>query len=133
MAMRLPQTSSDDPRKLRELFHRTRELAGSHDVASVVVGLAGGDGDLLFPEFVTFLESALRVEDSIFRMTRDRAVAFLADVSGEGAAEIVGRLREDFAERFPATEALQLRVGFFEVPAGAHNVTAKEILPAVFP
>ena len=128
----MAQASTDDPRKLRDLFHRTRELAGSHEITSVVVGLAGGDGDLLFPEFVTFLESALRVEDSIFRMTRDRAVAFLTDVSCAGAAEIVGRLRQDFAQRFPATEALQLRVGFFEVPAGSRNVTAKEILPAVF-
>jgi hypothetical protein len=132
MATHVRPIANDDPRRLRELFGRTRDLAVGHDVATVVVGLAGEEGDILFPDFVGFVESALRVEDAIFRMTRDRAVAFLCDVDRDRAAQIMERLREDFRDRFPTATPLRVTLGYFEVGPGRRDVTAKEILPAVF-
>ncbi len=70
---------NDDPRKLREMLGKAVDLASDHALHCVVVGLAGREGDLLFPEVVDFVESALRVDDTVFRMTRDRAVMVLAD------------------------------------------------------
>ena len=61
---------NDDPRKLTRMIARVSDLAESHSVSSVVVGIAAPEGDLLFPEYLNYLESALRVEDQIFRMTR---------------------------------------------------------------
>jgi len=57
---------------------RTQSLATLHDVPSVVVGFAASEGNLLFPEFLAFLESELRVEDQIFRLT-SRARAALPE------------------------------------------------------
>ena len=68
---------------------------------SVIIGIAGPDGDLMFPELADFVESALRVEDSIFRVTRERAMLLLADVDRTRAGEILDRLLEDFRQRFP--------------------------------
>ncbi len=125
-------TSNDDPRKLREMLGKAVDLAGDHALHCVVVGLAGREGDLLFPEVVDFVESALRVDDAIFRLTRERVVLFLADVDRERAGEIVERLLQGFRERFvPAVDA-SVELGFFEISPGSTGVTVKDVLPAVF-
>ena len=89
-------SKNDDPRKLRELLGKAALLASDHSLSSVVVGIAAAEGELVFPDVVDFVESALRVDDAIFRMTRDRAVLFLADVSRSNAEAIVDRLLADF-------------------------------------
>jgi hypothetical protein len=124
--------SDSDPRRLRELFIRTGAMASRHSVPSVIVGVAGREGDLLMPELIGFVESALRVEDAIFRMTRERAVLFLADSDRSRAEQIVERLIADFQARFAAAEDLEVELGYFEVPPGAQYPCAKEVLPAVF-
>lgn len=122
-----------DPRRLRELFTRTLDLAALHAVPSVVVGLAGREGELLVPELIEYVESALRVEDAVFRLTRERAVLFLADVRIETAREIVERLLESFRERFPSAASLPVDVGYHEVEPGSPEASVKAVLPRVFP
>jgi hypothetical protein len=123
---------NDDPRKLREMLDRAATLAGDHALGSTVVGLAAPEGDLLFPELVDFVESALRVDDSIFRMTRERAVLLLADVDRDGANEIVERLCGGFRERFAQVRDPDVRFSFFEVKPDAGEVSVKLVLPALF-
>ncbi len=123
----------DDPRQIREHLMRSRHLAHTHGLPSVVVGVAGRAGDRMIPEFLSFVESALRVEDSIFRMTRDRAVLFLADVDREQADGIVRRLLDDFAGRFPSVHPAAPVMGFYQVEPGCAELSVKEVLPAVFP
>ena len=89
-------------------------------------------GDLLFPELVDFVESALRVDDTIFRMTRDRAVMVLSDVDECRAREIIDRLLNDFRERFTPVQDPELRLGFYEIPSGTTELTVKQVLPTLF-
>lgn len=126
------RSSSEDPRRLRELLERSCDLAQAHTLSFVVVGLAGRETDLEFPELVDFIESSLRVEDAIFRMTRDRSVLFLADVDRLQAERIVERLLDGFRQRFPAAGTPDVTLGYFEVRPGARNVSVREVLPAVF-
>ena len=107
-------------------------MASGHSVSSVVVGIAGLEGDLLFPEVVDFIESALRVDDAIFRMTRERAVLVLSDVDRTGAEDIVARLLGGFAEQYAAVEDPAISFGFFEITPQRCEVTVKEVLPALF-
>ncbi len=122
----------EDPRRLRELLARSCELAERHTVTSVVVGLAAREGDLLAPEVIDFIESALRVEDAIFRMTRERAVLFLTDVGRDQAERILLRIVSDFRERFPAASGPDVRFGYFEVRPDTRSVGLKDVLPSVF-
>lgn len=124
--------SSDDPRRLRLLLGRARELAVEHRVPSVIIGLAAPEGDLLFPELVRFVESALRIEDGVFRMTRERAVVVLSDANGEHAEQILERLLDEFKAQFPSAKERPIAVGFFEVPPGTQELLAKDVLPALF-
>jgi hypothetical protein len=130
--MPIGRPGNDDPRRLRELLGRAARLASSHDVGSVVVGVAGRDGDVLFPEVVDFIESALRVDDAIFRMTRERAVLMLVDVDRSEAEEIVGRLLGGFRERFAVACDPDLSLAYFEVRPGTAELTVKQVLPALF-
>jgi hypothetical protein len=123
----------EDPRRIREHLMRSCDLATTHGLPSVVVGLAGGAGDRMTPEFLTFVESALRVEDNIFRMTRDRAVLFLADVDREKANEILERLLVEFEGRFPSARPPTPSLGFYDVAPGCRELAVKDVLPAVFP
>jgi hypothetical protein len=123
----------DDPLRIREHLLRSRELANNHGLPSVVVGLAGSEGDRMAPDLLGYVESALRVEDAIFRMTRERAVLFLADVDREQARGIVERLLSEFAAKFPTAAQPALRMGFFQVEPGCAELAVKEVLPAVFP
>jgi len=124
--------SNDDPRKLREILDKAAGLATDHSLHSVVVGLAAEEGDLLFPELVDYVESALRMDDAIFRMTRERAVLLLADVAQEGAQEIIGRLCSGFNDRFARLREPAVRFSFFEVKPNDGEVSVKRVLPALF-
>jgi len=132
VAMPLSPTRNDDPRKLRDLLQRVASLAGEHRLTSVVVGMSGLESDLLFPEVVDFVGSALRVDDSIFRMTRNRAVFFLADADEMQASEIMQRVLSGFHERFATTQKSLVSLTYFEVTPEANDVTVKQVLPALF-
>lgn len=123
----------EDPRRLRVMLDRALELAAEHGLRSVAVGLAGREGDLLLPELLDYIQSALRIEDSIYRITRERAVLFLADVSRSQVESILTRLRGELAERFPTTKAPELSIACFEIEPGAEPPTLKDVLPAIFP
>jgi hypothetical protein len=133
MASRTDVSGKTDPRRLRELMDRLVVMAEAHDVPSVVVGLAGQDGDPLIPEFMDYVESALRMEDAIFRMTRERSVLFLADVDAERAEGIVSRLVESFAERFPAAKSPAVELGFCEITPTGRPPALRDALLQVFP
>jgi GGDEF domain-containing protein len=122
----------DDPRRLRDLLARAHGLAREHELTSVLVGLAGFEGDPVFAEVVDFVESALRVDDSVFRMTRERVVLLLTDVDEVGARRVVGRILDDFREHFPAPADPAIALGFFQVSAGRGEPTAKDVLPRLF-
>jgi hypothetical protein len=123
---------NDDPRKLRDLLGKATSLASDHSLHSVVVGIAAPEGDLVFPELVDFVESALRVDDAVFRMTRDRAVLFLADVDRVRAEEIVDRLLAEFRAQLSLARLPELALGFYDVPPGTRALSVKEVLPEVF-
>ena len=123
---------ADDPLRLRELLGRATGLACAHRLPCVVVGVAGREGDLLFPEIVDFLASALRMDDAILRLTRERVVVMLTDVDRAGAEQIVRRILQDFCERFATLDEPRLRLGYFEVQPGTPHLTVKQVLPAVF-
>ncbi len=44
----ISQARSDDPRRLRDLMGKVSSLAREHQLTSVVVGMAGVEGHLLF-------------------------------------------------------------------------------------
>lgn len=121
----------DDPRRLRELLDRCIALAAEHQVPSVVVGMAGDEGDSVFPELVDYVASALRMEDSIFRLTRERAVLFLTDVNRVQVESILERLRADFCDRFGSLRTPRVALGTYEIAPG-EQLALKEVLPAVF-
>lgn len=123
---------NDDPRKLSQMIARVTELAEAHAVCSVVVGVAAEEGDLLFPDYLAYLESALRVEDQIFRMTRERAVLYLADVDATRAAEVLVRIFSQFCDEFPTAEAPEFAQRMLEVKPGTGPLSVKEVLTAVF-
>ena len=123
---------NDDPRKLSQMIARVSELADSHFVRTVVVGVAAEEGDLLFPEYVAYLESALRVEDQIFRMTRERALLYLSDVDAIRAAEVLVRLFGEFCDEFPTTEAPEFEQRMLEITPGLGPLSVKNVLTTVF-
>jgi hypothetical protein len=123
---------SDDPLRLREVLARTATLASEHRVPSVIVGFSSGEGDRLFPDFVAFVESELRVEDSVFRLTRDRALLFLTDIELDQARAVVERLMAGFRREFPMAESPAIRLRYFAVPRGTLDLTVKQVLPAIF-
>jgi hypothetical protein len=128
-----PSASYDkgDPRHLRALFDRASQLSREHRLPSVFVGVAGPEGDLLVRDFLDFVEAELRVEDLVFRLLRERAVLWLADLDLAGANGVLTRLHDDFAARFPTTVGLRLELGFHRVEPGSVP-TAKEVLPLLF-
>ena len=132
VAMPLNEPQNDDPRRLRALLDKVVNLAGDHDLKSVLVGMSGPDGDLIFPEVVDFVASALRIDDAIFRMTRNRAVLFLADADRERAEEIMLRVIGAFGEQFATLERPAVEISYFEVAPGMQDLTLKNILPRLF-
>jgi len=131
-AMTLNRSQNDDPRKLRELIHKAASYASEYDVTSVMVGISGTEGDLLFPEMVDFVGSALRVDDGIFRMTRERAVFLLADANRERAEEIMERVMVDFRESFTPSQEQRISFGYFEVTPQMPDLAVRDVLPVLF-
>lgn len=123
----------DDPRRLREILDRALTLAQRHSLTSALVGLAGSEDDPIFPELVAYVESGLRIDDSVFRMTGERVVLLLADVNESGAESIVMRLIAEFSERFPAADELQFEVNYLQVAPDSLELTLKQVLPRLFP
>ena len=132
--MTTPQSSfeANDPRRMRGHLLKLRDLAWEHSITSVVVGMGGFESDPLFPEIVDFVESALRVDDALMRLTRERTVLFLADADQPRAEAIMGRILVDFRERFPAVAEPAVSLGYFEVTPELQDVSVKKVLPAVF-
>ena len=128
----MTRDQNDDPRKLSAMIARVTELADSHAVCSVMVGVAAKEGDLLFPDYIAYLESALRVEDQIFRMTRERAVLHLSDVDATAAAEVLVRIFSEFCDEFPTSEAPEFAQRMLEIRPGVGPLTVKEVLTSVF-
>jgi hypothetical protein len=128
----LDRNRNDDLRLLRALLGRAHDLASRHALHSVVVGLAGFEGDPDYPEIVDYVVSALRVDDGVYRMTRERTLLLLTDVDAARAREIIERVLEDYRERFPSTADPALSVGYYEVAPGSDDVTVKQVLPTVF-
>ncbi len=114
------------------MIGRAVGLATEHDVPSVVVGMAGPEGDRLFPEIVDFVQSALRIDDAILRITRERAVLFLTDADRKRAEKIMGRVLADFSERFATSSQPAVHFGYFEVRPGVPHLTVKDVLPELF-
>ena len=125
--------TNDDPRKLSALITRVSDLAVAHSIRSVVVGMTAEEGDRAFPEYVGFLQSALRVEDGIFRMTRERAVLHLADVNADRAEEVLERLTGDFCEEFPSMCRPAYQMNIFEVTPECGRLRVKDVLTRIFP
>ena len=123
---------NDDPRKLRDMLGRAAALANDHSLKSVVIGITASESDLVFPQVVDFVESALRVEDAVFRMTRDRAVVFLADVDAARARQIFDRVAADFAAQVALAEAPERKLRFYEVTPGTQELAVKDVLPELF-
>lgn len=132
VAMPFDRPRNDDPRKLRELLDKVRNLADAHQLKSVVVGMSSAEGDLLFPDIVDFVGSALRVDDAIFRMTRSRAVFFIADADRERAEDIMQRVLKDFGAQLARSVEPAIALAYFEVSPGVTEVTLKDVLPALF-
>ena len=129
----LSHATMDDPRRLREILDRALELASRHGLSSVLVGMAGSEGDPVFPEVVRYVESSLRVDDSVFRMTRERVVLLLTDVDTARAEGIVSRLLAEFSEHFPSIADPTVEVHCFEVAPSTIELTLKQVLPRMFP
>ena len=128
----MPGQVNDDPRKLSAMIARAGDLAASHEVASVVVGLAAEPGDRRFPEYMDFLQGSLRVEDAIFRMTRERAVLHLADCSKAQAKSVLERLESQFLSEFPSLSKLDFAMHCFEVVPGSERPRVKDVLTRIF-
>lgn len=128
----MTRDTNDDPRKLSQMIARVSDLAETHAVCSVVVGVAAKEGDLLFPDYLAYLESALRVEDQIFRMTRERAVLYLSDVDATCAAEVLVRIFGEFCDEFPTTDAPEFEQRMLEVRPGVGPLSVKDVLKSVF-
>ena len=122
----------DDPLLLRDLIARTQQHGKEHELPSVVVGFAAPEGDRLFPDFVAYLESELRVEDAIFRLTRERALLFLTDVDETQAGEVIERLRDGFRREFPSLGDDQVQTRFLEISPAAHPLSVRDVLPEIF-
>jgi hypothetical protein len=122
----------DDPRKLTAMIARVSDLATHHAVCSVVVGVAAEEGDIFFPDYIDYLVSALRVEDQIFRMTRERVLLYLSDVDATRAAEVLVRIYGAFCEEFPSAQQPEFEQRMLEVRPGTSPLTVKDVLTAVF-
>lgn len=132
MSNAMSSNSNDDPRKLRALVMRASDLARDHEVGSVVVGLLSPAGELAFPEFIEFLRAALRVEDGIFRMTRERVVVHLADVDAAQAQEVVERLLGQFRAEIPTAQDLDFQLRALEIKPGQDDVSVRDVLVKLF-
>jgi hypothetical protein len=123
---------NDDPRKLREMIQKAASLAAHYDVTSVMIGASGSPGDRLFAEMVDYIGSALRVDDAICRLTRERAVFLVADTDRERATEIIERLMNGFRANFTPARDPHVDLAFFEVTPATPDLTVRDVLPSLF-
>jgi hypothetical protein len=130
--MTIGQPRNDDPRRLRDLLLKISGLAREHSLRSVVVGMAGVEGDRLYPEVIDYVESTLRMDDSIVRLTRERSVLFLTDVDREGAEDIMARVLIEFHNEYPSMSTPSISLGYFEIGPESVDKTLKEVLPTLF-
>jgi hypothetical protein len=128
----LSRSQNDDPRRLREILQKATTLAQDYDLTSVLVGVAGTEGDRLFPEMVDYVGSALRVDDAIVRLTRDRAIFFLTDTDRTRAEEIIERLLIGFRETFTPVHEPRVGLAYFEVTPGSEGLSVRDVLPSLF-
>jgi hypothetical protein len=128
----MPGQTNDDPRKLSAMVAHAAELAESHEVGSVLMGLKAETGDRRLPDYVNYLQSSLRVEDRIFRMTRERTVVLLADCSVEKAEKILSRLMGEFMDEFPNLTEPRFEQRFVEVKPDGEPPKVKDVLTQVF-
>ena len=126
------ETAYDDPRKLSAMISRVSDLASEHGVTSVLAGLTAEAGGLVFSEYIEFLQSALRVEDGIFRMTEERAVIHLADVDPEQAEKVLNRLATTFNAQFPSMRRPLFQMRLFKVGPESAEVRVKDVLTQIF-
>ncbi len=131
-AIPLQETQNDNPLLMRELLHKAVSLSEQHDMTCMLVGMAANEGDLLFPEIVNYIESELRVDDAVFRMTRERIVLFLTDVDRAGAEEILRRNLAGFRQVFATASEPAISLGFFELNSRTQEATMKDVLPQIF-
>ena len=117
--MATPQMPKHDPRHLRALFDRATSLA-PRALGRVRVRRDRGQGGAtsLVRDFLEFVESQLRMEDSVFHLLRERSVLLLTDVDRAGAEAIVERLRSEFVASFPTLTDLAIEIAYRDVPAG---------------
>lgn len=123
---------AEDLQRLRDILGRASTLAQEHALGSVLVGLAGREGDPDFPELIDFVESELRVEDAIFRLTRERVVLLIADVDGDASREIVERILLGYCERSSRARDPNVQIHYLEVSTATPSLTVKAVLPALF-
>jgi len=123
---------TDDPRKLRDMVQKAASLANDYELTSVMVGAAATEGDRLFPEMVDYVGSALRMDDAIVRITRDRAVFLLADADRQRAEEIIERLLNGFRETFTPAQDQHIELHYFEVIPGRPKLAVRDVLPSLF-
>jgi hypothetical protein len=123
---------NDDPRRLSAMIARVSELAESHAVHSVVVGVTAEEGDALFPDYLAYLKSALRVEDQIFRLTRERVVLYLSDLDASRAAEVLVRIFSEFCDEFSTTERPEFAQRMLEIRPGIGTLSVKDVLTSIF-
>ena len=128
----LSRSQNDDPRRLREILHKATTLASEFELTSVMVGVSGTEGDRLFPEMVDYVGSALRVDDAIVRLTRDRAIFLLADTNRSQAEEIIERLLIGFRETFTPAHEPRVGLAYFEVGPGVATLSVRDVLPSLF-
>ena len=124
--------TTDDPRKLRELLTRTASLCRRHRISWVLVGFTAPEGERLFADFLRFVESELRVEDNIFRLTRERALLFITDIELPRARAVVERMRGGFRQDFPSLRDFELQTRYLQIDPTQREVAVKDVLPAVF-
>ena len=123
---------SDDLQKLREMLSRATALVLEHGLPCVLVGMSTPEGQPEFPEVVDFVESELRVEDAIFRLTRERVVLFIADCDGRSARDITKRILLGYCERSSRLRLPNVTLSYLEVGPGTGALTVKDVLRALF-
>jgi hypothetical protein len=130
--MTMTNELTDDPRKLRAMLSRISDLASQHSVPCVLVGIISEPTDTAFPDFIDYVASALRVEDGIFRMTRERIVIQLTDVSREAADVILERLQAGFEREFPMSASPSLQIRCYPVEGGEEILRVRDVLMRIF-
>ncbi len=126
-------SEATDPRRLREMHERAVSNLVEHGVTTMVAGLAGAPEDRLLPEFYDFVESELRMEDAVFRMTRERAILYLSDLDAPQAQSVLERLIESFGERFPSRKGPCVSFELHPLAPSSAEASLRDVLIRIFP